>query len=219
MWALDHAGAREAVTRWIPKDRYTDFEWVAVERRFEVSEIERSDRKGWAWSELDRIDPSAGATRPEIDAARLMAMFLSHWDNKAENQRLVCESPLGEEGRCAEPFALIQDLGATFGPNKVDLDNWQATRIWADARKCTLSMRQFPYEGSTFPDVQITEAGRVLIARQLAALSDGQLLTLFAAARFPEFHRGAGRGADVKAWAQVFRDKVRQIADAGPCPS
>jgi hypothetical protein len=218
MWALDHLGARAIVTRWMPEDRYTDFEWVAVERRFEGGDIEGSSRKGWAWYELDGVDPSAGASRTEIDAARLMAIFLSHWDNKAANQRLVCQSPLDEGGRCAEPFALIQDLGATFGPNKVDLDNWRATPMWADAKQCTVSMRRFPYKGSTFADVRITEAGRALTARQLAALSDGQLVTLFAAARFPEFHRGAGRGADVNAWVQAFRDKERQIAGAAPCP-
>lgn len=219
MWVLDHVGVRATVTQWLPQDRYTDFEWVAVERRFEVTEIEGSTRKGWDWSELDRINPSAGATRSEIDAARVMAMFLSHWDNKSVNQRLVCASPPGEGGRCPEPFALIQDLGATFGPNKVNIDGWQSTPIWTDLRQCTLSMRRFPYQGSTFPDVQITEGGRALIARQLGALSDHQLVTLFTAARFPEFHRGRGRGADVNAWVAVFRDKVRQIAAAGPCPT
>ena len=219
MWALDHVGAREPVTGWMADDRFTDFEWVAVERRFEGSEIEGRDRKGWAWYELDRVDPTRGATRTEIDAARLVAMFLSHWDNKADNQRLVCASSLGEGGRCEEPFALIQDLGATFGPNKVNLETWQATAIWADAKQCTVSMREFPYDGGTFADVQITEAGRALIARQLSALSESQIVTLFSASRFPEFHRGAGRAADAQAWADVFRDKVRQIAAAGPCPS
>ena len=80
-------------------------------------------------------------------------------------------------------------------------------------------MRQLPYGGATFPDTQISEAGRRLLARQLANLTEGQLVALFTAARFPEFHGGRGAGADPKRWAAVFLDKVRQIADAGPCPS
>jgi hypothetical protein len=219
MKALDRLGARDLVTRQLPDDRYTDFEWVAVERRFKGVEIEADDLEGWEWHELDRVDPSAGASRAEVDAARLIAVFLSHWDNKAANQRLVCATPLDDTGRCPTPFGIMQDLGATFGPNKVNLDRWAATPIWADAKRCTVSMKPFPYNGGTFPDHQISEAGRALIARQLAALADGQIAALFTSARFPEFHRGAGRGADVSAWVDVFRDKVRQIAGAGPCPS
>ena len=53
-------------------------------------------------------------------------------------------------------------------------------------------MRQFPYDGGTFPDTQISEAGRRLIAQQLARLTERQLVALFTAARFPEFHGGRG---------------------------
>ena len=78
-------------------------------------------------------------------------------------------------------------------------------------------MRQLPYDGGTFPDAQISEAGRQLIARQLSALTDRQIVTLFSAARFREFN-GAGR-RDPNVWARLFLDKVRQIAEAGPCPA
>jgi hypothetical protein len=80
-------------------------------------------------------------------------------------------------------------------------------------------MRQFPYSGSTFHDTQISEAGRQLIVQQLSALSESQLVGLFTAARFPEFHGGSGPGADPHAWAAALRDKIHQIASAGPCPS
>jgi hypothetical protein len=150
-------------------------------------------------------------------------MFLAHWDNKASNQRLVCQAPGDSEGAggvpCPRPFALIHDLGATFGPNKMEIERWKAAPIWADAARCIVSMRPFPYEGGTFPDAQISEAGRQLIARQLAALSERQVVALFTAARFQEFFGGTGEGADVNAWARVFRDKVRQIVDRPPCPS
>jgi hypothetical protein len=219
MKVLDYVHARERLVRSVPEDSYTDFEWVAVERRLEGVEIEAGDRDGWAWHELDPVDPARGANRAERDALRLVAMVLSHWDNKAPNQRLMCLSPSAPEGACARPFAYIHDLGATFGPNKVALEHWSAVPIWSDRRRCTVSMRQFPYSGGTFPDTQISEAGRRLIARQLTGLTESRLVALFTAAHFPEFHGGRGTAADPKRWAAVFLDKVRQIADAGPCPS
>jgi hypothetical protein len=228
MMVLDYVHARERLARSVPEDSYTDFEWVGVERRLEGAEIEAGDQDGWAWYELDSVDPSRGANRAERDALRLLAVLLAHWDNKASNQRLMCLSPStadagpalsSVERLCARPFAYIHDLGATFGPNKMALNHWSTVPIWSDRGRCTVSMRQFPYSGGTFPDTQISEAGRHLIARQLTSLTEGQLVALFTAARFPEFHGSRGSSADAKRWAAVFLDKVRQIADAGPCPS
>jgi hypothetical protein len=136
-------------------------------------------------------------------------VLLAHWDNKGSNQRLVCLAPAPRApSACPRPFALINDLGATFGPNKVDLDHWKATPIWSDRARCRVSMQQFPYGGSTFFDTTISEAGRQLIARQLTALSERQILSLFSAARFP----------DERGWTAALLDKVRQIADGAPCP-
>jgi hypothetical protein len=163
------------------------------------------------------VDGSRGANRAERDALRLFAVLLAHWDNKASNQRLLCLSSSAHWAPCARPFAYIHDLGATFGPNKVELDHWSEAPIWSDRGRCMVSMRQFPYGGGTFPDTRISEAGRRLLVRQLTALTERQLVALFTAARFPEFHGGRGSGADPKQWTAAFLDKVRQIADAGPC--
>ena len=78
-------------------------------------------------------------------------------------------------------------------------------------------MRQFPYGGGTFPDTQISEAGRQLLARQLSALTERHLVALFTGARFPEFNGRGSQKATRSAWAAALLDKVRQIADAGPC--
>ena len=137
------------------------FAAAVIERRIQGTIVEGYEDQGWSWFELGRIDASkGGATRAELDAFRLMAMLLAHWDNKGPNQRLIC--PNGRQradGGCAAPVAMIQDLGATFGPVRVDLPSWQATPIWRDRRTCTISMRTLPYAGATFPDVQISEAG------------------------------------------------------------
>jgi hypothetical protein len=71
-------------------------------------------------------------------------------------------------------------------------------------------MRQFPYSGATFPDTIVSEAGRQLIARQLNALSERQMTSLFSGARF---------GGDAREWAAALMVKIRQIADGAPCPS
>jgi hypothetical protein len=218
--ALDYVKARNLLTRRVPEDSYTDFDWPVIERRFDALELEDGDQDGWAWFELEPTDPSRGATRDERDALRVMAIVLAHWDNKASNQRLVCLSPArATTAACTRPFAYMQDLGASFGPNKVDLEAWRNVPVWTDAARCAVSMRQFPYSGGTFPDTTISEAGRQLIVRQLSAVTEPQLTALFAAARFPEFNLGGGAAADPHAWAAALLDKVRQIREAGPCPA
>jgi hypothetical protein len=156
-----------------------------------------------------------------VDALRLAAILLAHWDNKASNQRLVCldAEPVSATGACAHPSALIQDLGATFGPKRIDLENWRTTRIWKDPTRCVVSMRLLPFDGGTFPDAQISEGGRQLLARQLSALTERQIVALFTAAGFRESHGGTGFAADPTVWAGAFFDKVRQIVQAGPCPA
>lgn len=194
--------------------RFVRFEPAVLERRMKGRAIEASENQGWAWYELDRIDPSKGGSPPaHVDAFRLMAMILAHWDNKGENQRLVCADP-----GCSQPVALMQDLGATFGPNKIDLVNWRRTPVWQDARSCRISMKSLPFGGATFPDVEIGEEGRLFLLGLLEQLSVRQLRELFTGAGVTAFEGIAGEGRDSNAWAAAFLDKVRQIREAGPCP-
>jgi len=197
------------------------FTTAIIERRLDGSVIESFDDQGWSWYELDRIDPSrGGASRAEIDALRLLAVLLAHWDNKGENQRLIC--PAGRElpdGGCAAPIAMIQDLGATFGPMRVDLHNWRTTSVWHDRASCTVSMNTLPYEGATFPEHQISEAGRLMAAGLLEQLSRNQLRDLFTASRMTIYDAIDAESRNTDAWVNVFLDKVREIREAGPCPS
>jgi len=192
----------------IDYDRYTDFEWVSVEQRGRINELKFGDQEGWSWNELSVVDPAAGgATRAEVDALRLMATFLNHWDNKAANQRLVCQSPTAPN--CDHPLAMIQDVGSTFGPKKVNLRAWNEMPLWADAASCTISMKHLPYEGSTFQDVNVSEEGRRLLAGRLLQLTPRQLTALFTNARFD----------DVDGWVAAFGRRVDAVAHRPPCPS
>lgn len=201
--------------------RTVEIDPAVIERRMPGKKIEAVPDQGWAWFELDRIDPKhGGSPRSEVDALRLIAVVLAHWDNKAENQRLICPPGAeGQDGRCSAPFALIQDLGATFGPAKLDIQNWRATPVWTDPAACRVSMTNMPFGGSTFTDRQISEEGRQHLLRLLGGLTPRQLADLFTSARVTAHDGVSAEGRRVGAWVEAFQDKVRQIKAGGPCPS
>ncbi len=151
-------------------DEFETFRWAALERKFDGRPIEAENLTGWGMFELDKVNPAAGgAPRAHIDAIRLLAVFLAHWDNKPDNQRLVCLSPdpARDDRRCEKPFLLLQDLGSTFGPSKVDLENWKAAPIWEDRATCVTSMRALPFDGATFGEARISEEGRRFLVGML----------------------------------------------------
>jgi hypothetical protein len=195
--------------------RAFDFEMAVVERRLPGLEIQG----GWGWPELASIDPAAGgASRAEVDALRLLAVFLNNWDGKPVNERLLCRGGSEDQSNaCAEPLAYMQDLGQTFGPKSIDLDGWARRPVWADAATCRVSMRGLPWDGATFEDTAISEAGRAFLAALLRQVSEPQARALFTGARFTEFFRN-GEAADAGAWARTFKARVAQIADRPPCP-
>jgi hypothetical protein len=200
-------------------DRHTELEPAVVERRFPGDRIEASPDQGWAWYELDQVDPAhGGSPQADVDALRLTAVLLAHWDNKAENQRLVC-LPGGRraDGACGTPFALIQDAGGTFGPDKIDLRNWRATPIWTDRATCTVSMKHLPFGGATFPERRISEAGRQKLLGLLEQLSERQVVDLFTGSGVTAYNHLDAAGRDPMAWTAAFLDKVRQIREGGPC--
>jgi hypothetical protein len=209
-------GADKVFAKGLDYDTAVDFEGVSVERKFEGEQIETPGGRGWAFHELATVPTASRAHR---DALTLMAVFLAHWDNKAPNQRLLC--PPGQElsgGGCRAPLAMIQDLGATFGPTRVDLPNWRAAPVWQARPTCTVSMSTLPYSGATFPDQRISEAGRVLLASLLEQLSTRQLEDLFTASGMVDYDGIAAESRAAAEWAKVFREKVRAVREGPPCP-
>ena len=113
-----------------------------------VSRFETDSVEGWTFHEFASVRT---ASPTHADALRLLAVFLAHWDNKSENQRLVCLSgPPGTDGRCRTPLAMLQDVGATFGPRKVNLSAWRTATIWTDRARCEIGMPDMPHGGATF---------------------------------------------------------------------
>ena len=196
-----------------------DFEHVSIERRMEGRRIEAVADQGWAFSEIDKIEEQAGGSpRAHVDALKLLAVLIAHWDNKAENQRLIC-LPDGDrpDGSCARPLAILQDLGASFGPTKLDLHNWRARGVWADPKRCLVTMKDLPWGGATFPEQRISEAGRTFLLSLLEQLSTEQVQDLFTGARVGLSEGVTAESRQPAAWAAAFADKVRQVREAGPC--
>ncbi len=222
MTAVDLTDADALYKKFVNYDHYKDFDWVAVERKHQGRAIGTDEVKGWAFFELDAVDAAkGGAPRAHVDALRLLSVFLAHWDNKSENQRLVClsEKDWPEGGSCRAPLAMLQDVGAAFGPKKVDLEGWTKAPIWTNRSQCETSMATLPYEGATFKAVKITEAGRRHLAGLLGQLGDQQIHDLFAGARFDHAGGFLKTGASaVPDWVAAFRSKVRAISDGPACP-
>lgn len=222
MKAVDFTQAAGVYSKLVNYDTYEDFEWALVERKHPARPIGTKDVEGWAFHELDQIDRAkGGAPLAHVDALRLMAVFLAYWDNKPENQRLVClsQEDWPEGGRCEQPFAMMQDLGGGFGPRKVDLGGWQAAPIWANRDTCVATMESLPYQGATFSPVGITEAGRRHAASLLEQLSDDQIEDLFESARFHKKKSFfTAHAKPVSNWVATFKNRVRQISDGAPCP-
>ena len=200
-------GLTGVLDRNINYTRYRDFHHVSAERNLDGEAIEVGKERGWSFHELKHINEArGGATRAEVDALRLMAVFLHHWDNKTANQRLICADSTTAD--CKHPLAMIQDAGSDFGPKKVELDNWQSRPIWSgDGSQCVLSMKGMPYNGGTFEDVAISEGGRRLLGERLRQLSQEQIGALFTAAGLDDAPR----------WVSAFQEKVRQIVERAPC--
>ena len=223
MKATDATRTQSVIRRFVDYAGSRDFAWVSVERKHPGRAVETADLEGWAFFELDHVAAEkGGAPRAHVDALRLLAVLLAHWDNKSENQRLTCLS--GETGtalaRCRRPLAMLQDVGGTFGPRKVDLDGWVQSPIWSDRDRCTTDMSTLPYGGSTFAPAAIGEAGRRHLSSLLEQLTEAQLTDLFGSARFDQ-PTGLlpSRGGSIAKWVEAFRAKVAAISEGRPCPS
>lgn len=124
-WKKDHT----------PITGSTVFPIAAIERTG-GSAIETPGYEGWAWPELDmlRVSPPQ---RAQLDALKLLAVFIQHSDSKPQQHELVCDDGAKrkqEDGgeTCASAWLVIKDLGVTFGKatrlnnSKMVLADWSS---------------------------------------------------------------------------------------------
>ncbi len=206
------------------------FEVAAIERKMPGRELASRGQSGWAWPELDLVDPrEGGAPRAQRDALKLLAAFLQHSDNKADQQRLLCESATGKKkdlAHCATTFMMTHDVGVTFGHaslfnrksvGSVNLAQWARVPIWKDAAQCIASLA--PSQTGTLSNPQISEAGRKFLADRLVQLTDHQIHALFEVARFDVKPPASPDMAapTIDAWVAAFKHKRDEIVSA-KCP-
>lgn len=201
-------------------DRMVNF--ASVERKYPGHDI-RDGGEGWSWAELDEVSEEAGgAPRAQVDALKLLAVFLQHTDSKPVQQRIVCEGKKAADHECARPLLMVNDLGMTFGrashtnadeASSVNLDAWSRTPVWKNSTGCVGNLpRSFT---GTLSDPRISEAGRQFLAGLLGQLTDRQLYDLFDVARFHLRPRTPAHGASgfpaTEEWVEAFKKKRAEI--------
>lgn len=227
-WALGFGAERmypvSVVCQGCPSN-LQDTKVAAIERKMPGKDIEVADGSGWAWPELDLVDPAVGgAPRAQRDALKLLAVFVQHTDSKPEQQRLIC---LGQHETnkkpCAEPFMMAHDLGQTFGQanawnrssvSSVNLDEWGRAAIWKDRGRCIAGMKK-SFSG-TLGNPKISEEGRKFLADLLVQLTDAQLHDLFTVARFPqrwESPPGSSEAQTIDQWVNAFKRKRDEVVN------
>ncbi len=217
---------------------FVDFKNVAIERRLPGKAIEGKDAVGWGWEELDEAQAEGrGASRAQRDALRLMAVLINNWDNRDENQRLLCLPegyPPQPGGHCGKAVAYMHDVGGTLGrvsgtlsrvrgkgkeERKLDVEAWSRVPIWKDRAACKVAIKSPRLHGATFDPSVISEGGRKMLSDLLVQLTPAQLESLFAGVLVGEYTEGKPASADAARWAAALQDKIRQISEGAPCPT
>ena len=211
-----------------------DFSPAVIERALVGRAIEVPGYEGWAWPELDALGhQGGGASRAEIDAFKLLAVFIQHSDSKPDQQEIVCAESLKHKDKkgnetCGAVWLVIKDLGGTFGKatrlnsSKMMFADWDSVPIWAAGERCVGNLPR-SFTGS-LENPRISEAGRRFLARRLTGLRDRQIRDLFKASNVEtrgEMLTGADgnkRKVTVDDWVRVFKRKRSEIA-AAHCPA
>lgn len=179
-------------------------------------------REGFTLTELVNTrardnDALKDRQRIERDALRLLAVFMQNADLKSENFRLTCAGDKGNRGLCrGDVIAYMQDPGGTFGQgstgligiDKLDLSHWASRGIWKNPRRCIGRIGKSLDFPMMYP--QVTNEGRVLLARLLSGFAEGRegrarVEALFNAAKIP------AKFGSTRNWADAFVSKVEQI--------
>jgi hypothetical protein len=202
------------------------FDPAVIERKADGKEWPSEKESGWAWDDLDAVNPEAGgAPKAHRDALKLLAVFIQHTDSKPEQQRLVCLGPaLKSRDSCERPFLMLNDVGLTFGRanrrnaaalGSVNLMAWRQTPVWRPETGCTGNLPKSLT--GTLNNPVISEEGRRFLADLLVQLSDRQIRDLFDVARVELRLRSPGDVssgfATVDEWLEAFKEKRTQIVD------
>ena len=207
------------------------FEDAIIEHNFSGEEIGEFRDEGWKWAELDQVEAKfGGSSRAEVDALKLIAVFLQHSDSKPTQQRLACfPNDLSQYlwyQTCRQSRFMVQDLGATFGMSAQEVESfssmylrgWESEPIWKIDEKVKCVGNIDPSLGGDLHNPEISEAGRKFLSDLLNQLTDQQIANLFIVARAERtdetlLDQGREREVTIDDWVRVFKKKRQEIND------
>jgi len=235
---LDEQGLIRSLPSKAEIGTYT-FDPAVMEEKLDAESIEERKDQGWSWKSLQLVDEDqGGASKAEIDALKLLNAFVQNADNKSKQNLLACprkEQLKDEAGSvtCRRPILYVSDLGSVFGKGgmitgydgRIDYEGWKKRHVWRDRKTCKARLASIGwiFRGSTLRDPVISEAGRVLLARQLEKLSDTQIADLFRAARIERLHQTMSDGSSgrrevtLEDWVELFKMKRDEITKHPGC--
>jgi hypothetical protein len=208
-------------------------EMASIQRKAPGHELKTPTIAGWAWPELDLVDPRAGgAPHAQRGALTLLAVVLQHTDSKPDQHRLLCLDARSKdevEDSCHASVMMVHDLGMTFGHanlfnraavGSVNLQQWASTPVWMTGTSaCVANMPKS--QTGTLDSPLIAEEGRRFLADLLLQLTDGQLHDLFEVSRFQRHGTATPDSPDttsVAQWVDAFKKKRAEIVDRS-CPA
>jgi hypothetical protein len=196
---------------------------ATIERKIKGKEIQSDESKdpGWSWRELEQVDEaSGGASHAQIDALKLLSVFIAHVDSRPDNQRFVCpENDISSVDfkNCAKPLMYLSDVGTTFGGaheepgfTTLKLKRWMAWPIWKDPDACIADLEPKDNFSGKLQNPKISEAGRKFLSDLLSQLSDRQIRDLFRVARANQVNQMPGF-AKIDDWVEAFKRRRDQI--------
>jgi hypothetical protein len=238
--SLDEKGLSPPLPPKAEVGTYT-FDPATIEEKLDASNIEEREDQGWRWKSLKLVDENlGGSTKAEIDAFKLLNAFVQNADNKSKQNVLACpRSELVEDDAgnvtCRRPILYVDDLGSVFGKGgfvtgydgRVDYEAWESRALWRNRKSCKARLASIGgiLRTSTLRDPVISEAGRVLLARQMEQLSDAQIADLFRAARIERLHQtipdgdSGRREVTLEDWVELFKKKRDEITKHPGCPT
>ncbi len=214
-----------------PRDPWSDkgkqpratrsFNPATLQTKLEGENIYSTKWHGWEYNQLEVVkEKSGGSSEAEVEAFKLLSVFVNHADNTSNQNRIVC-FPGDEE--CKNPILMVTDLGSTFGgKGGTNFHHWEKRSIWKDKKACVAN---FDGTAKGFDYPTIKESGRKFLADLMGRLSDKQITDLFKGARMdflgkhlPKIRiKGKARHVRVQDWVRVFKQKRKEITSAH-CP-
>ena len=206
----------------------TSFKEAVIQKLKEGKEITIQGKAevGWSWKkDLPLVSKAAGgATRAQIDALKLIAVFIQQGDTKSAQQKLICRPEDYDPNTdvCRKPYMYVYDLGNTFGSDglrvhPLNFEKWKHKSVFKDQSICTGNLRQNignGRDGLTLP--KISEEGRLFLADLLSQfISDrSRVVAMFEVAHMEM----ADHRHSADDWADVFTLKALEIINHSSCP-